>query len=156
MLSKAKIIQELNSAKIAHSRWVKRADHLISGLPVDKAFIPLEPTTCGFGQWLYGPVGEKLRLNPAYRGIIEQIEHYHDRLHDTYGQIYKYFFVLPEQRSLLHKIVTFNSKRVSKKEMEQARLLFIELKELSVEMITLLERLEIVVREDENALQRAY
>jgi len=146
MLSKATIIQELNSAKIAHMRWVKRADHLISGLPVDKEFIPLEPTTCGFGKWFYGEVGQKLRLEEEFKSIIEQIEFHHDNLHDVYGEIYKIFFIMPEQRSLLHKIMTFNSKKVSDKEKAKAKDYFHSLQKSSTELLALLEKLETMVR----------
>ena len=149
MLSKSIILQELSNAKIAHMRWVKRADHLISGLPVDKEFIPLEPTTCGFGKWLYGEVGNKLRLDETFKSTIEQIEFHHDNLHDVYGQIYKVFFVIPEQRSFLHKMLTFNSKKVSEKEKAKAREFFHSLQKSSTELIALLEKLEIKVRESE-------
>jgi len=150
MPSKAMIIQELNNAKIAHMRWVKRADHLISGLPVDKEFIPLESTTCGFGKWLYGEVGQKLRLEEEFKSIIEQIEFHHDNLHDVYGEIYKIFFVMPEQRSLLHKIMTFNSKKVSDKEKAKAKDYFHSLQKSSTELIALLEKLEIRVKESDD------
>jgi hypothetical protein len=150
MASKLMIVQELSNAKIAHMRWVKRADHLISGLPVDKEFIPLEPTTCGFGRWLYGEVGQKLRLSSEFQSLIEQIEFHHDTLHDVYGEIYKIFFVVPEKRSLWHKILTFNSKTVSKKEMERARGYFHSLQKTSTEMIKLLEKLEVLVKESDD------
>jgi len=146
VLSKATIIQELNSAKIAHMRWVKRADHLITGLPVDKEFIPLEPTTCGFGRWLYGEVGQQLRIEDTFKSIIEQIEFHHDSLHDVYGEIYKIFFIVPQKRSLLHKILTFNSKEVTKQEMEKARKYFISLQSTSTELIALLDKLEAAVK----------
>lgn len=142
MLSKSTILQELSSAKIAHMRWVKRADHLISGLPVDKEFIPLEPTVCGFGRWLYGDVGQRLRLDDDFKSIIEQIEFHHDNLHDVYGEIYKVFFVMPEKRSLLHKIMTFNSKKVSEKEKIKAKEYFHSLQTSSNDLLGLLERLE--------------
>jgi hypothetical protein len=149
MLSKSTILQELSSAKIAHMRWVKRADHLISGLPVDKEFIPLESTTCGFGKWLYGEVGQKLRLEEEFKSIIEQIEFHHDNLHDVYGEIYKIFFVMPEQRSLLHKIITFNSKKVSEKEKMRAKEYFHSLQKSSTDLIGLLEKLESMVKDSE-------
>jgi hypothetical protein len=140
-MTRADILQETNKAKIAHKRWVKRADHLISGLPVDKEFIPLEPTTCGFGKWLYSQ-GTQLRTIEATKFIIEEIEHHHDDLHDIYGEIYKLYFVLPENRSFLHKLATFNSKKINKKEQEQAKAYFKQLKHSSEELLMLIEKLE--------------
>jgi len=84
MITKAQVLQELSKAKIAHMRWVKRADHLISDLPVDKEFIPLEATSCGFGKWLYTGTGLELRSVDKFKYIIEQIEFHHDNLHDLY------------------------------------------------------------------------
>lgn len=140
-MTKADILQETNKAKIAHKRWVKRADHLISGLPVDKDFIPLEPTTCGFGKWLYSQ-GTQLRTISVTRLIIEEIEHHHDDLHDAYGEIYKLYFVLPENRSFLHKLATFNSKKISNKEKEHAKAYFKQLTRSSEELLQLIEKLE--------------
>ena len=147
MLTKSVVLQELSKAKIAHMRWVKRADHLISDLPIDKEFIPLEATTCGFGRWLYGDVGNKLRITDRFQHLIEQIEFHHDNLHDTYSKIYNIYFVMPEKRSLLHKIVTFNSKKVSAKEKEEAKKYFKQLKKSSEDLIALLDRFEREVRE---------
>jgi hypothetical protein len=146
MLTKSVILQELSKAKIAHMRWVKRADHLISGLPVDKEFIPLEATTCGFGKWLYGDIGSKLRVNEKFKHLIEQIEFHHDNLHDVYSRIYTIYFVVPQKRSLLYKIVTFNRKEVSKKEQEEAKKYFESLKRSSEELLALLDRFEYEVK----------
>jgi len=141
MITKAQVLQELSKAKIAHMRWVKRADHLISDLPVDKEFIPLEATSCGFGKWLYTGTGSELRSVDKFKYIIEQIEFHHDNLHDLYSNIYKIYFVMPEKRSLLHKIVTFNSKAITSKEKDEAKKYFNLLKKSSEDLIALLENL---------------
>ena len=154
MLTKAAVLQELNHAKIAHTRWVKRAEHLISGLPVDKEFIPLEATGCGFGKWLYGPVGEKLRLENEFQELIEEIEQYHDDLHDIYAEIYKIYFVLPKERSLWQKVITFNSKEPTEKEKSKAKTYFASLQHTSEELLMHLKRLEVKVRVSHNALNR--
>lgn len=140
-MTRADILQETNKAKIAHKRWVKRADHLISGLPVDKEFIPLEPTSCGFGKWLYSQ-GSELRTFEATKFIVEEIEHHHDDLHDAYGEIYKIFFIVPENRSLLKKMLTFNSKKVSAKEIQKAKDYFRQLTRSSEELLGLIDKLE--------------
>ena len=140
-MTKAEILQEITKAKIAHKRWVKRADHLISGLPVDQEFIPLDATICGFGKWLYSQ-GSELRVIDATRYIIDEIEHHHDELHAIYGEIYKLYFILPQNRSLLNKVFTLNSKKVSKKEREQAKLYFKQLVYASDELLNLLDKLE--------------
>jgi len=128
-------------------RWVKRADHLISGLPIAKEFIPLEATTCGFGRWLYGDMGNKLRISDRFRNNIEQMEFHHDNLHDAYSKIYRAYFVMPEKRSLLHRIATFNSKKVSAKEKDEAQQYFEQMKKSSEDLIVLLDRFEIEIRE---------
>jgi len=142
MITKSHILQELSKAKVAHMRWVKRADHLISDLPVDKEFIPLEATTCGFGQWLYKGSGSELRSLEKFKYIIEQIEFHHDNLHELYSNIYKIYFVMPEKRSLLHKIVTFNSKTISAKEKGEAKKYFTLLKKSSEDLIELLDKFD--------------
>lgn len=140
-MNKAAILQEITKAKIAHKRWVKRADHLISGLPVDKEFIPLVATSCGFGRWLYGQ-GTTLRTIEATKYIIEEIEHHHDDVHDAYAQIYNIYFIIPENKSFLSKVFTFNSKKVSKKDIETAKKYFTQLERSSDELLALLDKLE--------------
>ena len=143
---KSLILQELSHAKISHMRWVKRAEHLISDLPVDKDFIPLEATTCEFGVWLYN-IGSSLRLKDEFKNIIEQIEFYHDNLHDTYLLIYKIYFVVPENRSLLHKIMTFNSHNPSNSEKVIAKEHYETIKKSSYKLLNLIDRLDNMVRE---------
>ena len=140
-MTRSEILQETNKAKIAHKRWVKRADHLISGLPVDKEFIPLEATHCGFGKWLYSQ-GTQLRNIDATQYIIEEIEEHHDDLHDTYGEIYKLYFIVPENKSFLTKLLTFNSKKVTEKDKEKAKKYFRQLQKSSEELLALLDKLE--------------
>ena len=142
----ASILQETNSAKIAHKRWVKRADHLISGLPVEKEFIPLEPTSCAFGQWFYSQ-GSQLRNLSSLAEVLGQIEKYHDELHDIYGRIYKIYFMMPQNRSLLHKILTFNSKDVTKDEQKEAESYYTLLEESSETLLFLVAQFETKVRE---------
>lgn len=140
-MTKTSILQQLTAAKKAHLRWVKRADHLISGLPVDKEFIPLESTTCDFGIWFYEE-GAKLRLVPTIDNLINRIEYHHNELHDAYMDIYKIFFIVPHQRSLLHKILTFNSKELSTAEKESAKAHFKYLRRSSEELLAVLDILE--------------
>lgn len=144
-INNAVILQELTKARIAHTRWVRRADHLISGLPVDKDFIPLEATTCGFGKWFYS-TGTTLRHHKDYASIMDQIEAYHDDLHGYYGQIYKLYFVMPENRSILHKVMTFNSKKISKKEQELAKTYYDRLEATSNVLLDLISQLEAAIK----------
>lgn len=120
---------------------MKRADHLISGLPVDKEFIPLEATACGFGAWLYSQ-GTVLRTLETTKYIIDEIEYHHDDLHDTYGEIYKIYFMVLENKSFLSKVLTFNSKTISQKSKEMAKIYFRKLQKSSAELMRLLDKLE--------------
>jgi len=145
MNEKSANLQELSYAKIAHMRWVKRADHLISDLPVDKNFIPLEATSCGFGKWLYSR-GSILRIDERFKYLIEQIEFHHDNLHDTYKSIYKIYFILPENRSFLHKMMTLNSQELSKDEKELAKKHYEILQKSSDNLLLLLDKFDLELR----------
>jgi len=141
MMTRSEILQATKQAKIAHKRWVKRAEHLILGLPVDKEFIPLETTSCDFGKWLYSQ-GSQLRTIDATSAIIEKIEHYHDELHDAYKEIYTIYFVNTQNRSFLTKILTLNNKKVTPKEKESAKEHMKELNVSSKKLLNLIDRLE--------------
>jgi len=140
-MTTASILQETTRAKVAHARWVKRAEHLISGLPIEKDFIPLEATTCVFGQWFYSQ-GTRLRSIEKIAPIFDKIEKQHDKIHDIYGEIYKIYFVIPEKRGLLDRLLTFNSKEPTATQKEEAKVKYKLLKEISHTLILHIEELE--------------
>jgi hypothetical protein len=146
MVNKSTVILELDKAKKEHIRWVKKADHLICGLPVENEHIPLESTSCSFGKWLYGIVGMRLRSEYIFERTIERIEVQHNIIHEHYHEIHKIFFQKPPSRTLFHKFIKSHSKKVSKKEREEARASFEKLKEASDELLQLLEKLEKAVK----------
>jgi len=149
--NKATMLQNIYDAKRAHKEWVRKADRLVNGLDgyqgkkvtlnVDKTFIPLDSSSCQFGQW-FDTNAHKLEKFDSIGRFINRIEAHHNALHATYAKIYSIFFVLPEKRSLLHKIITFNSKAVSDTEREKARIHLEYLQKSSKELIEVLEVLE--------------
>ena len=146
MITVSSILHQTSNAKVAHTQWVRRADHLISGLPVEKKFIPLDPTECTFGRWFYSQ-GSQLRTLKSLKEISDAIEKQHDKLHDIYGKIYKIYFLMPQKRTLLHKILTFNSKEVTKAEKEEAKGYYKTLSETSDLLLYLVGQFEIEIRE---------
>jgi len=140
-MNRSSTLQRIYDAKQAHLRWVKRAKHLVEGLPVDKEFIPLQPTSCVFGKWLYSE-GNILKKIPKTSNIMEELEEQHNEIHETYRNIYKIFFILPNSRSLIHKVFTFNSKQVSSSEKEKAQIYFKYLIHNSEKLMDTLNQLE--------------
>jgi hypothetical protein len=151
LATKASILQHLHDAKYAHKDWVKKAERLVHGLngykgkkvqwEVDKTFIPLDSSDCSFGQWFNAQAYHLSRLDKIGR-FINRIEEHHTQLHETYSDIYAIFFVIPQNRSLLHKLFTMNSKKVSEEEREKARIHFSYLKRSSKELLEVLDILE--------------
>ena len=78
--------------------------------------------------------------------VLGQIEKYHDELHDIYGKIYKIYFMMPQNRSLFHKILTFNSKIVTKSEQKEAEHYYILLVKSSETLLLLVAEFETKVR----------
>jgi len=149
--TKASILQHIYAAKHAHLSWVKKADRLVNGLDgykgkkvdlnVDKTFIPLTSDTCEFGLW-FNSHSQHLRKIPSIGRFVTRIEEHHEHLHDTYRYIYDIFFEMPHRRSLVHKILTFNSKKVTADEREKARIYLTYLKHTSKELLEVLSVLE--------------
>lgn len=161
--SKATMLQYIYDAKRAHKEWVRKADRLVNGLDgyqgkkvtlnVDKTFIPLNSSSCAFGKW-FNTYAEHLAKFDSIGRFINRIEEHHNTLHETYAHIYSIFFIIPEKRSIIHKIVTFNSKKVSESEKEKARIHLEYLKKSSKELIEVLEVLEDKIKAlDYNALR---
>ena len=146
MITVSSILHQTSNAKVAHTQWVRRADHLISGLPVEKQFIPLDPTACAFGRWFYSQ-GSQLRTLDSLKEILDGIEKQHDKLHDIYGKIYKIYFIVPNNRTFLHKVFTLNSKEVTKSEKEEARAYYHSLTKTSDLLLYFVDQFELEVRE---------
>jgi hypothetical protein len=157
--SKASILQHISDARMAHKDWVTKAEKLVNGLDgfrgqkveykVDKTFIPLSSSECQFGLWFNAHTEHLAKIENIGR-FVNRIEEHHNQLHKTYSDIYSIFFEKPQKRSLLHKIFTFNSKKVSESERERAKIHFIYLKRSSSELLEVLEVLEDKVKELEN------
>ena len=88
---KKQALLEIRDAHIAHTKWVRRAKHLVENLPVDEKMIPLDHTECHFGQWLYNS-GMKYKNIPQLTHTIRAIDESHQELHNIYLNIYKIYF----------------------------------------------------------------
>jgi len=149
--NKAMMLQKIYAAKRAHKEWVKKADKLVNGiysykggkidLQVDESFIPLDSASCEFGKW-FNIYGVQLSKFNSIGRFINRIEEHHNALHETYSNIYTIFFVMPQQRSLLQKLLTFNKRKVSSSEREKATIHLEYLKKISKELLEVLEVLE--------------
>jgi len=164
MTNKAVMLQNIYNAKRAHKAWVNKADKLVTGidgyqgkkvdLDVDKTFIPLDSSACEFGKW-FNTYSLHLSHFESIGRFVDRIEEHHDALHDTYSKIYAIFFVIPQQRSFLHKVLTMNSKKVSDLEREKAKIHLEYLKKSSNELLEVLEILENRIKAlDYNELRR--
>lgn len=143
-MERATIRQEITRVKIAHKRWVERTDHLISGLPVKKELLPSEATSCTFGTWLYSQ-GSQLRIFDVVGFILDELESHHVKIHNLFTEIYRIYFTIPQNKSFLHKLITFNSKRVSRRAKQQAQIYFEQLQKYSDEILKLLEELDTAI-----------
>jgi len=159
-LDKASILKQIWDARRAHKEWVKKADRLVNGIngfrgekviiETDKNYIPLDSSSCAFGKWWneYSFIISQLK---GIDNIINRIEEHHDRLHDTYASIYHIFFVQPENRSLLRKIITLNKKNVTESERAQAKIHFEYLSHSSAELLEVLHVLEERIQQLDNS-----
>lgn len=128
-MNRETVLKNIRNAKNAHLKWVKRAKHLVLGLPISNEMIPLNPTSCEFGSWLYRD-GFKCKVLSRLANELNEIEKNHVRLHDVYLHIYQIYFV-DEQRSFLSKLVLGKKKIVSYREKKDAQLFYNQLEFIS-------------------------
>ncbi len=83
-IDKKDALEKLRKAKGAHIKWRAFAQALVAGVPVDEDKIPVEHTSCAFGQWYHGEGKLKLGHLPSYEGIYTP----HEMLHEIYKQIF--------------------------------------------------------------------
>ncbi|MDD5052495.1 MAG: CZB domain-containing protein [Sulfuricurvum sp.] len=137
---KHQILDEISSARIAHSKWVRKAQHLVANLPVNKEMIPVDFTECTFGKWLY-EYGPKYKKNFHLCDIINEIEYQHAELHDTYLKIYKIYF-LDTKRSWIMNVLTLSQKEISNAEQKKAKIYLSELEKTSKTLLKMLDHFE--------------
>jgi hypothetical protein len=126
-------IQQLRAARASHKAWVARAEALVNGLPLDKNQVPVEPTECAFGQWLYG-AGRRLKDF----SVFAQIEASHSALHRVYAEIFKLLFDEPKGIGKLFG----QSKKATKAKHLEAEMLLPRLRMHYDEIMRLLNTLE--------------
>lgn len=133
-MNKIEVLQKINAAKRAHVSWVMKADALIQGIPLEKEQVPINGTECMFGQWYYGE-GQGLLALEAFKTI----EQPHYQLHHCYAKIFKLLFE-GDDHTFLSKLFGKNKHHETAK-IEQAKLIFQELKKHSEEVVRLLDNL---------------
>ena len=143
-MSRSAICSKIGEARLSHANWIRRARHLIDGLPVGEEFIPLDSTECHFGQWFYDEV-MKFKSVPLFYGTLSEIEEQHSRLHNIYMHIYKIYFV-DTKPSWIRSLITRQRKSVSAKMREKAQRHFVELQLVSEELLSALDVFEAKVK----------
>jgi len=143
-MHKSLIYTKVREARASHANWIRRAKHLIEGLPVGEEFIPINSTACHFGLWLYGE-GMKYKSLKNLTDKLTAIEVKHNELHDIYLHIYKIFFV-DTKPSWIMSLITTQRKEVSEKNRETAQTHFTKLQRVSDELMHELDNFETMVR----------
>jgi len=141
---KQEILQQLAEARLSHAKWLRRAKHLIEGLPVKDGMIPIDPTDCAFGQWFYKDA-VRYKNVLSFAKHIEKIGSLHVALHDVYLHIYKIYFVDARRSRFMSTILASQYKSPSKSQQELTQHYFIELQKISNELNKELETLEKLV-----------
>jgi len=138
------LLKQIAEARIAHTRWLRRAQHLIEGLPVSDGMVALDPTHCEFGNWLYSD-GMKYKSVLKFEQIIDKIEKCHVELHDIYLNVYKIYFVESKRFWFVSKLLASSYKEPSARQKERAKLYLYDLERCSKSLLSELTRLEKLV-----------
>jgi hypothetical protein len=152
---KKDILNQVSDARHAHATWLRRAKHLIEGLPVQDGMIPIDPTFCTFGKWFYKD-GVRLKRFDSLQEVLDKIERLHVELHDVYLNIYKVFFINSKRTWLMSKILAGSYAMPRKKEYDFAKVCYYQLESISREMmqeLTTLERIVYLMPETKIQLQ---
>ncbi len=124
------ILERITTASLAHSKWVRRAKHLIENMPVTSGMIPIDSTECEFGKWFYTE-GLKYKNMPQLRAILDKIDRLHEEVHNIYLDIYKIYFVELKRSWLMSKILD-SYKEPSLEQQKTAYRHYIRLEDVSV------------------------
>jgi len=155
-LNKAVMIQSIQDIKRSDKTWVKKADWLVNAtdeirsqrsyIHADKSFVPSNSKTSDFDRW-FNENGTLLSSFKSIGHLMSRVEEHHYALHEIYTHIYTLLVTMPENRSLLQKVLSFNSKKILQSEKEQAKIHLEYLKKTYDEFVEVLEILETRVKE---------
>ena len=84
-INKQNALEKLRKAKGAHIKWRSYAQALVAGVSISDDKIPVEHTSCAFGQWYHGEGKRELGHLAAYEGIYTP----HEMLHEIYKRIFE-------------------------------------------------------------------
>ncbi len=139
-MTKETILEQLHAARAGHIGWVQRAKLLLSGFDVKEDAIPLDSTSCKFGQWFYSD-GQKLRtLHESSPELWNRIEAYHIQIHDIYLNIFKIFYGTGK-KGFFAKLLG-SKKKVSDADRETAQGYLDDIRRVSKQLIHEIEQLE--------------
>lgn len=124
----------LKKARVAHLRWVERAEALVAGKELEKEQVPVLPTACEFGQWYQGE-GTTLRILGSYQAI--QLPH--EMLHTVYAQIFELLFG-KDTRSTISRLFG-SGKQLRAQQKAEAEKLLVKLKGQSRILLEAIDRL---------------
>ncbi|MDQ6974855.1 MAG: CZB domain-containing protein, partial [Mariprofundaceae bacterium] len=128
------IFNQLLDARVAHLRWVARAEALVEGVPLAKEQVPLLASDCDFGHWYLGR-GRVLRHLPSY----DSVGTHHDHLHRVYMDIFTRLYSEEERQNILQWLGI--QRTVHQSNQDKARELIPQLKEASDAVLSAMNQL---------------
>jgi len=136
-MKKSEILENLNSARMAHMAWVEKAKSLVHGTKaISNNQLPLSAIDCNFGRWFYN-AGQVLFCIMSEK-LVKSVEDKHEELHNAYLKIFKIYFEEEDKsRFLLEQPTTVTPSSQQKAE-EELR----NLENISEELIELLNRIK--------------
>ncbi len=137
-MKKEEVLKNIRAARRSHVMWVDRARSLVNGFPVNKEQIPLEVTSCDFGQWFY--CDGQILLVIFSEESIKKLENKHRELHDSYMKIFKIYFDTSNQ-SFIAKLLK-RRKKISDRERHLALEDLQKLEKVSDELVSYLNIIE--------------
>jgi len=139
-MDRNEILIKLKDAKIAHKKWLQKAELLLAGYDMKIDAIPVSERECDFGIWFYEDCQELKNCVMIPADTISKIESIHTQLHATYAKIYTIFYATYET-SLLTKL--FGTKKdIDPEKIKQAQPYVKELEGFSHSLLQELTQIE--------------
>ena len=149
---KKQVLNEAHNASLAHTRLVRRIEHLVENLPVDIKTIPMDFSHSEFSQW-FASRSMKFKKIPQLRDYVTKIEYLTHQLEVMYENIYL-IYAQKKARQWFRPLLTLAYQRVSSTQHGYAQHTFENFTTLSDELIEVLNKLEnhLAIQPNENLL----
>lgn len=90
MMAKEKNMYRLYKARTSHLKWVNNIKLLVSGVEIEKKYLPPVAQDSEFGEWFYNEAKQFAQFNS--KNVLDEMEELLEEMYSIFAKIYSIYF----------------------------------------------------------------